>query len=89
MTFCLTVKKYEVAFMLSIHDHLKSPVALAEIANMHVTEAVVFEGHPNTELNYYSDFVKAVQFSKSEKIANLQTSVFDKELSRPLWILYK
>ena len=82
-------EKYDVAFMLSIHHHLKRLSALVEIAKKNVEEVVIFEGHPNTKLSDYKDFLDAVQFSKTEKIADLATSVFDRKPSRPLWILYK
>ncbi len=82
-------EKYDVAFMLSIHHHLKNYHALVEIVRNNVVKAVIFEGHPNTKLSDYTNFLDAVQFSKIEKIADLSTSVFDRNFSRPLWILYK
>ncbi|MDB4582895.1 class I SAM-dependent methyltransferase, partial [Draconibacterium sp.] len=80
---------YDVAFMLSVHNHLQRPEALAKIAKNHVEHAVVFECHPDTELEDYKDFIDAGGFSKKEKISVLGTSVFDRSPTRPLWILYK
>lgn len=82
-------EKYDLAFMLSIHHHLKGYQDLARIAKENILESIIFEGHPNTEKNDYKDFLDAVQFSKIEQIGRLATSVFDRKPSRPLWILYK
>jgi len=82
-------EKYDIAFMLSIHHHLKNPHALAEIARKSVEKIVVFEGHPNTKLSDYKDFLDLVKFSKIDKIGDLSLSVFDRKPNRPLWILYK
>lgn len=82
-------EKYDVAFILSIYLHLKKPQGLVEMVRKNVESVVILEGHPNTELNDYKDFLDAVQFSKTEKITDLATSIFDRKPSRPLWILYK
>jgi len=82
-------ERYDVAFMLSIHNHLEHPGNLAEIVRRNVVEAVVFEGHPKTRLGDYQGFLDAVQFSRIEKITDMATSVFDRTPSRPVWILYK
>jgi len=82
-------EKYDVAFMLSIHHHLKNQHMLAEIVKKNVVEAVIFEGHPNSRLSDYTEFLDAAELSKTFKVADLATSVFDRKHTRPLWILYK
>jgi len=83
------VEQFDIAFMLSVHHHLKNPERLAYIAKNNVTQAVVFEGHPDTNLDDYANFLNTVAFSRIEKLADLATSVFKSELSRPLWVFYK
>ena len=82
-------EKYDLAFMFSIHHHLKNPHSLANIVKQNINEAVIFEGHPGTTLNDYEEFLNHSQFSKIVKIADLDMSVFDKKPTRPLWIFYK
>jgi hypothetical protein len=82
-------EKYDVAFIFSVHHHLKNPSSLSDIVKKNIVESVIFEGHPGTTLNDYQNFLDDIQFSKIEKIAELDMSVFDKEPKRPLWIFYK
>jgi len=82
-------EKYDVAFMMSILKHLKNPHALAEIARKNVMESVIFEGHPDTKMSDYAEFLDAGEFSKTFKVSDLATSAFDSTPTRPLWILYK
>ena len=84
-----THEKYDLAFMLSIHHHLKDYRTLTRIANDNVLEGIIFEGHPNTEKIDYEQFFKSIQFSTIEELGKLGTSVFNRSPSRPLWLLRK
>ncbi len=82
-------EQFDVAFMLSVHNHLKNPDALIEIARNSVSRAVIFEGHPDTDLEEYRKFLDASNFSRIEKVADLATSAFNSKQSRSLWIFFK
>jgi hypothetical protein len=82
-------QRYDVAFMLSVHNHLKCHKGLVDIVKRHINEAVVFEGHSNTNLDDYSAFLDAIGFARIERLASCATSVFDGARTRPCWILYK
>lgn len=82
-------KQFDIAFMLSVHHHLKRPENLATIAQANVNDAVVFEGHPGTSAEDYTGFFQAVQFAEVVQIGELSESIFNDKTTRPLWICRK
>ncbi|MBM4224836.1 MAG: methyltransferase domain-containing protein [Gammaproteobacteria bacterium] len=80
---------YDTAFMFSILAHLKRPDRLAEIARRHVRHFVVFEGHPSGTHRDYADFFAACGFSQVEELGRLDTSRFDGDRKRTLWLCSK
>lgn len=82
---------YDTAFMFSIHDHLKRPDRLLEIARTNVRSYVVFEGHPGASREKYSRFFDSGMFKDVTEIGQLDESRFNSASGRrrPLWICTK
>lgn len=80
---------YDTAFMFSIHDHLKRPSSLLEIADKFVSRWVVFEGHPNGTKDDYSGFLRSGIFKSVKQLGVLPESVFNQSMNRILWLCEK
>ena len=83
--------KATTAFMFSIHDHLKHPEKLIDIARDHVSKYVIFEGHPHGLRENYSAFFDSGLFKDIREIGRLSFSAHDEReaAGRILWICEK
>lgn len=79
----------DTAFMFSIHNHLKHPEQLLQIAECNVRKHVVFEGHPDTNLQDYSSFLNSGIFKRVTELGRLHTSRKKEDNSRILWLCEK
>lgn len=79
----------DTAFMFSIYNHLKRPEQLLQIAERNVRNHVVFEGHPDTNLEDYSGFLKSGLFKRVTELVRLHTSRTKQDNSRILWLCEK
>jgi hypothetical protein len=82
-------ERFDSAFMFSIHDHLKRPERLRDIARDHVNRYVVFEGHPGTKRENYAAFFDSGLFKTVSQIGALRHSVFSERRNRLLWLCEK
>jgi 2-polyprenyl-3-methyl-5-hydroxy-6-metoxy-1,4-benzoquinol methylase len=80
---------FDTAFMFSIHDHLKEPAKLAQLADHHVRNAVVFEAHPGGKAKEYAGFLESGLFASVTEIGRLDTSSTQKDQGRTLWLCLK
>lgn len=83
--------KATTAFMFSIHDHLKHPEKLTDIARDHVSRYVVFEGHPHGTREKYAAFFDSGLFKDIREIGRLTLSAEDsrENADRILWVCEK
>lgn len=83
--------KATTAFMFSIHDHLKHPEKLIDIARDHVSKYVIFEGHPHGLRENYAAFFGSGLFKDIREIGRLSFSAHDEReaAGRILWICEK
>jgi hypothetical protein len=59
---------FDTAFMFSIHDHLRNPARLRDIAARNVRRYVVFEGHPRGVARDYEAFFESGIFSRVSEV---------------------
>ncbi len=83
--------KATTAFMFSIHDHLKHPEKLIDIARDHVSKYVIFEGHPHGTRENYTAFFNSGLFKDIREIGRLKLSADDsrERADRILWVCEK
>ncbi len=80
---------FDTAFMFSIHDHLKQPEKLIDIARKNVTKYVIFEAHPKGTKEKYKSFFESGLFKSVTELGALSGSVFVTERTRTLWLCEK
>lgn len=84
-----TDKVFDTAFMFSVYDHLKNPANLTAIARDHVRRFVVFESHPGGEEGDYTEFFRGGGFQGVVELGRLDTSRFQRDRRRRLWLCTK
>lgn len=79
-------RQFDTAFMFSIHDHLKNPHKLIEIADRNVRKHVVFEAHPGGKASKYDAFLNSGLFADVTELGRLDASRSRQDQSRRLWL---